>query len=169
MHKVKDPGPGREDVFSCMGLIRTGDAVKGNDADLHVMVLFLLGEILQISGSLLLQVVPVYCNCDKTTWPIFKILVPSASSVSSASNYGVWRLYLYSKVAFDLLAATMYQYFMLYLYVVCIFILYLYIYCISIIFHVTSYAVPWIITLRQLLNFSYFILSSGYTMKCSLW
>ena len=52
MHKVKDPGPGREDVFSCMGLIRTGDAVKGNDADLHVMVLFLLGEILQISGEL---------------------------------------------------------------------------------------------------------------------
>ena len=36
--------------------------------------------------------------------------------------------------------------------------LYLYIYCILIIFHVTSYVVVWMITLRQLLIFSYFIL-----------
>ena len=49
MHKVKNLGPGSEDVFSCMGLIRFWDAVKGSDADLHVMVGFLCRRPLQIS------------------------------------------------------------------------------------------------------------------------
>ena len=52
MHEVKNPGPGNEDVFSCMGLIRSGDAVKGNDTDLHVMVGYLCGSLLQFSGEL---------------------------------------------------------------------------------------------------------------------
>ena len=37
MQKVKNLGPGGEDVFSCVDLIRSGDAVKGNGTDLHVM------------------------------------------------------------------------------------------------------------------------------------
>ena len=140
MHKVKNPGPGGEGVFSCVGVIRTGDAVKGSDADLHVMVLFSAGGYFRFLGSLPFQTVCVNCICGKTMQSIFNILVPSASSMSSTSNCRVWRLYLYSKVAFSPLAATMCQN------VNCINMMnislcYLYVCCISIIFHVTSYAV----------------------------
>ena len=64
-----------------------------------------VGDYCNFLGSLLVLVVSVCWICGKTTGSIFKILVPSSSSVSSASNCRVWRLCLYSKVAFNPLAA----------------------------------------------------------------
>ena len=110
MHKVKNLGPGSEEVFSCMGLIRSGDAVKSNDTGLHVVVGFLLRRILQISGELATSSDVYLLHETKLLSLSSKILMQSESLVSSSSICGVWRLYLYSKVTFDPLATTMYQY-----------------------------------------------------------
>ena len=89
-----------------------------------------MGGYFNFLGSLLLQVESLYYNCDKTTWSIFKILMPSDSSVSSSSNCGVWRFYLYSKVTFNPLAATMYQYVMF------LSLYYIYTYAVSLLYSV---------------------------------
>ena len=82
-----------------------------------------MGGYINFQGSLLLQLVLSFSICVETTGPIFTILVPSDSLVSSASVFNVWRSYLDSKVTFDPLAATMYHYVvvsLLYALVLCI-------------------------------------------------
>ena len=52
MQEVKNLGPGGEEVFNCMGLVRSRGAVKCKDTGLHVMVVFSFGRLLQFSGEL---------------------------------------------------------------------------------------------------------------------
>ena len=100
MHEVKNPGPGSEDVFSCMGLIRSGDAVKGNDADLCVLVGFVHGRLLQISRELTAS----SGVCLLQLWQNYLVNLQNTGAICFLSVFciycGVWRLYLYSKVTF---------------------------------------------------------------------
>ena len=90
-HEVNCLGPGSEVVFSCTGLTRIGDAMKGNGAGL-----------LCLHGRLLCFCPWSYCfkwclitsfSVKSSSW-MWKISVLSSSHMSSSSGCGVWRMYL---------------------------------------------------------------------------
>ena len=156
MHKVKNLGPGGEDVYSCAGRKNWGccegqwcwsqydDGVSLWEATsiswgacyfkqclFTVIVTKLLGQFSKcwchLNPQYLLHLIVEFGGC------IFILRSPLIHLLPPCINMLCMYLYLYLR-------------------------LYLYIYCILIIFHVTSYVVVWMITLRQLLIFSYFIL-----------
>ena len=70
MHKVRYPGPGSEGVsnISCVGLIRTEDALKGNSTGLHVIELFLCRRLLQISEELAASTSVFFFELCQNNW-----------------------------------------------------------------------------------------------------